>query len=712
MHKTGLTPEQIFAASDNLAYLQWNDDGCFCLRTQASENNLPRVIQITDSGEATPVSPKGLAVRTRVHEYGGRPYLVSHNTLFFCRDDTQQIMQINLPLHHNGTTTDAQAIAVTPDAGQNRLRYADFDHDLNRQRLLAIREDHRGQTILNTLVTIPLPNSDSENGTSSTAPHEGQPLFTASDFIASPRLSPDGKFIAFISWSHPNMPWDNTELRIIALNSDGDAGTHFTLTGLSEGAVQQLQFDEQGRLWFLSDFEGWWQLYVLPSLHEKLTTESATLDISDAQRVFTPHRDCASPPWIVGQQQFAITTNGQAVTASIHESLWQVHTSAINNTEDTTIIANDLSLVESIASHKGRIRMIAGTTAQAGGLLEYQQGAWRPLIQPQLLPDVVTLKPIAPIHISYPTGADATAANSDNVSSGSASSSKANSGNASLSATSTEQGRGTAQQHRETAYGLFYRPINYQTGNYQTGNYQPSNYQPGDTQSAPPLIVTVHGGPSSSAKAGLNPMTQYWLQQGFAILDVDHRGSTGYGRNFRKRLYGDWGKIDIEDIIAAVQYVTAQQWINPEAVFIRGGSAGGYAVLASLCQSDLFKGGACYYGISDMTILAADTHKFESHYVEQLIGPLPEFADRYQERSPINHINDIQAPVLFLHGMQDKVVPPEQASMIFQALQPRIPECQLVTFPDEAHGFRKTANQIKALESEVSFYRHILSSQK
>lgn len=670
MPNKALTPEQIFTASDSLAYLQWDDDGCFCLRTQASANNLPRVIKVNDSGETTPISPKGLAVRTRVHEYGGRPYLVSGDTLFFCRDDTQQIMQHTWrntsgeTLSGDNTALDikSSAIALTPDLNHGQLRYADFDHDRKRQQLLVIREDHRESPVQNTLVAIPLPTATSVRSDTDSlstdnlvnfTPHEGQVLFDESDFIASPRLSPDGKFLAFITWSHPNMPWDNTELRVIELDHERDSTTtadsraivHHKLAGIKDGAIQQLKFDAAGRLWFMSDHEGWWQLYYLPELSTLLKSPTSTLHISDACPVFTPHRDCASPPWIVGQQQFAITHEDCAVTACVHESLWQVH---LGKNDEQRVIASGLSHVESLASYQGRVRMIAGTPSEPGGLMEYRQSKWQPMIELQWLPNAGSLTPIAPIHITYPTGTD----------------------------------------DGESAHGLFYRPA----------------------QAAPPLIVTVHGGPSSSAKAGLNPMTQYWLQQGFAVLDVDHRGSTGYGRQFRKRLYGDWGKIDIEDIKAAVHYVVAQKWVNPDAVFIRGGSAGGYAVLASLCQSDLFKGGACYYGISDMSILAADTHKFESHYVEQLIGPLPAFADRYRERSPIHHIDSIQAPVLFLHGKQDKVVPPEQADLIYQALKPRIPSCQLVTFADEAHGFRKTANQIKALETEIAFYQGILAA--
>lgn len=668
MGNNALTPAQVFAGSDQLAYLQWNQEGCFCLRTQASENNIPRVVQVSDQGTCRAISPEGLAVRTRVHEYGGRPYLVSNGTLYFCRDDTQQIMQLDIPSSEGDNWDETSAMSrskpITPETPGGKLRYADFDHDPDRQRLYAIREDHRSNAVTNSLVAIHLPRKTETIGQTT---DEGEILFCQSDFVASPRLSPDGKYLAFITWSHPNMPWDNTELHVLALREDGQPHAHHILSGVQDGAIQQLQFDATGKLWFISDIAGWWQLYYYPNLSDVLATANASLHINDAIPAFTPGKDCASPPWIVGQQQYAVTQDNHLICASVAHSLWRVHQKTADQSTESTFILDNLSHVESIASHDGKIRVIAGTPEKAGALLEYAHGQWQPLIQPELLPPSVDSNAIAPAHITFATGPD-------------------------ISTGQDDHGRASDDSTGEQAHALLYLPET-------------------PTTSRPPLIVTVHGGPSSSAKAGLNPMTQYWLQQGFAILDVDHRGSTGYGRRYRKRLYGDWGKIDIEDILAAVHHLRSKQLINPDAVFIRGGSAGGYAVLASLCHSDLFKGGACYYGISDMTILAQETHKFESHYVEQLIGPLPAYAGRYRERSPMHHIDKIQSPVLFLHGALDKVVPPQQAEMLYQALQPRIPGCQLLIFPDEAHGFRKTDNQIKALEAETAFYNGILSQR-
>src|SRR5690554_568052 len=217
----------------------------------------------------------------------------------------------------------------------------------------------------------------------------------------------------------------------------------------------------------------------------------------------------------------------------------------------------------------------------------------------------------------------------------------------------------------------------------------------------------VHGGPTGTARSAFNPFTQFWVQQGFAVFDVNHRGSSGYGRRYRQLLLGQWGAIDIEDIVAGVQYLIASKQVDPSRIVIRGGSAGGYAVLAALAQSDLFRAGTCCYGVSDLISLAAETHKFESRYVERLIGPLPQAEAIYRARSPIHQLDQIQAPVLWLHGALDKVVPPNQATDIMQTLQARSPASRYICFDDEGHGFRLPANQISALNEELLFYQTV-----
>ena len=246
----------------------------------------------------------------------------------------------------------------------------------------------------------------------------------------------------------------------------------------------------------------------------------------------------------------------------------------------------------------------------------------------------------------------------------------------------------------DQAFGIYYGPKNNRLN------------LPLDT--LPPVIINVHGGPTGTAQAAFNPMHQFWTSRGFAVFDLNHRGSTGYGRAFRKKLYGQWGINDVRDTINAVEHLVKHDLANADQVAIRGGSAGGYLVLACLADSDLFSAGVSYYGIADLELLTKDTHKFESRYLERLIGPYPDKIELYKDRSPINKLQKISAPVLILQGKLDKIVPPNQADMLYAKLVKRNSETQILCFDDEGHGFRKPANQIKALNSELAFYEENL----
>ena len=235
--------------------------------------------------------------------------------------------------------------------------------------------------------------------------------------------------------------------------------------------------------------------------------------------------------------------------------------------------------------------------------------------------------------------------------------------------------------------------------------YPPTNslYQAEDSE-LPPVIAICHGGPTGATDSGLNLKIQYWTNRGFAVVDINYRGSTGFGRSYRHSLTAAWGIADVEDTQYAIEYLTAQQKVDPKRCIIRGSSAGGYTVLSALTFTDTFKAGASLYGIGDLQTLVSDTHKFESRYLDRLVGPYPERRDIYIERSPIHHIEQLNCPVIFLQGLEDKVVPPNQAQMMVDSLQQKGIEVVHITFPDEGHGFRKADNIIRALEAELAFY--------
>ena len=216
-----------------------------------------------------------------------------------------------------------------------------------------------------------------------------------------------------------------------------------------------------------------------------------------------------------------------------------------------------------------------------------------------------------------------------------------------------------------------------------------------------------HGGPTGATETSLNLKIQFWTSRGFAVLDVNYRGSTGYGRQYRDRLKNNWGITDVIDVCSGVDYLVAQQLIDKNKVAIRGSSAGGYTVLAALTFSDIFKAGASLYGIGDLEALARDTHKFEAHYLDSLVGKYPEQQKTYQERSPIHHIDQLNCPVIFLQGLQDKVVPPAQAEAMVTALQQKGIMTKYVTFDEEGHGFRQAQNIQRALNEELAFYLNV-----
>ena len=244
-----------------------------------------------------------------------------------------------------------------------------------------------------------------------------------------------------------------------------------------------------------------------------------------------------------------------------------------------------------------------------------------------------------------------------------------------------------------TAYGFYYPPCS------------ATNAPPPDER--PPLIVRGHGGPTGSTSPSLSLAIQYWTSRGFAVLDVNYRGSTGFGRAYREALYGRWGEADVDDMVRGAEHLVSSGLADASRLVIRGGSAGGYTALAALAFRDTFSGGASLYGIGDLMTLARDTHKFESRYLDLLIGPLPETEKLYRDRSPIEHVDALNCPVIFLQGEDDKVVPPNQSEAMVEALDQKGIPVAYVLFEGEGHGFRKSENVCRALESELSFYGRI-----
>lgn len=254
--------------------------------------------------------------------------------------------------------------------------------------------------------------------------------------------------------------------------------------------------------------------------------------------------------------------------------------------------------------------------------------------------------------------------------------------------------------------------INYPTskGGYAWANFYPPKNKDYTYKGLPPVIVIVHGGPTAYCNQSFNIGIQYFTSRGFAVLDVDYRGSYGYGRKYRDMLKCKWGMVDVDDCVYGVLYLYYNNMADMHKAFIRGGSAGGYTTLTALTFTRAFLAGTSYYGISDLELLVKDTHKFESHYLDVLVGRYPEEKKRYQKLSPVNNTELIETPILFLQGDDDKIVPPNQAEKMYQALKKKGIRTKYILFKGEGHGFRKSKNKIKSLKEELKFYQGVLRS--
>ncbi|MES3008279.1 MAG: prolyl oligopeptidase family serine peptidase [Pseudomonadota bacterium] len=636
---------ELFQGTETISAVSPGQQGVFFLLSMPEEANAQALMYLSPQGQRIRVSPPGFNLRSQVHEYGSMPYTVSADAVFYCNFSDQRLYR---QAFEEGQLSSSTPVAITPVPEIPRaLRYADLIVDAQRQRLICVREDHRDPSAepRNTLVAIPLRETSNE---AAGAEHPGDILFEDSDFVGSPSLSADGNLLAFQSWSHPAMPWDITQIQVCQFDAEGKLIKPRSVCPEQPGALQQPRFSPQGDLTFIADWNDWWNLYRISAAALQQADS-----LSTAEALFPMEAELCGPQWQLGAHSYAHTGEDAIVLGMQRDCRWHLALLDLRN-NTLQMLHENLGLLENIYWHNGRALYWASTDSEPGAIFA-------------LTP------PSKPTDISAPQqlfqGRSSVTLTPDNIS-------------------SPEHFRCVK------AYGLYYPPRNALYEDAQGG--------------LPPLLVSVHGGPTGSAKAAFNAAVQFWTTRGFAWLDVNHRGSAGYGRRFRQSLYGQWGVVDIEDVIDAVQHLIDKGAVDPARIAIRGGSAGGYVVLAALAASNLLRAGVSYYGISDLERLAQDTHKFESRYLDQLIGPYPEQAAVYRQRSPLRHIDKINAPVLLLQGLLDKVVPPDQSEKIYRQLRDKNPLSEYLCFANEGHGFRDPVNQIAALETEQAFYQRCI----
>jgi dipeptidyl aminopeptidase/acylaminoacyl peptidase len=553
-----ITAASIFEAADSISTLTVEDNELYFIERQAAANGRNILVKLDANNETIPLTPSELSVRTRVHEYGGRPYLIDGETVYYSNFADQRLYKL---------APDADPMPLTADG----LRYMQCIIDQQHDRLICVQEDHQGLgEAVNRLVSIDL-TSESEIQT-------GDIIFEGTDFVTSPQLSPDGNTLAFITWSHPNMPWDDTQLRLIEFSADGSVAGISEVPQQGNVSLANPQFSADNRLYFTADFANWSTLYRLN-------------DSGQVELVLDQEIEIIS---------YALENENSAVITYSNDGLRYL--ARVNLSDGTmTNIGEAFSYAGSLAVADDAAYFIASTPRSLNAIYRLVGNSYSEIYRPAgpvISDDYLSI----PQPFTYPTGIN------------------------------------------EEAYGFYYPPVN-------------AEYR-GPEDSLPPLIVKVHGGPVGSTSSTLDPRIQFWTSRGFALFDVNHRGSTGYGREFRKKLYPNWGIVDIEDAANGVNWLAEQGLIDAKKVAIRGGSAGGYTTLAAMAFQDVFKAGASYYGISDLEILNQDTHKYESRYLDQLIGIYPEQREVYLQRSPIYSVDNIDVPLLLLQGLEDRVVPP------------------------------------------------------
>ncbi len=587
----------------------------YWLEGRALEGGRQAIVRRDAHGTVADVTPEGFNSRSRVHEYGGGSYAVQDGVLISCSFEDQRVYRI----------ADGEPMAITPEpkipAGD---RYADFV--FHGDLVICVRERHKkdGEPV-NTLVAFPLDGSD-----------KPRTITKGHDFYSSPRVSPDGSRIAWLSWDHPNMPWDGTELWCAALAEDGTVSEPELIAGGVEESIFQPEWSPGGVLHFVSDKTGWWNLFRLVDGH----TEA--LHLLDAEM--------GEPAWVFGLRRYGFLLEDRIFTMYYEDGF-----SRVAVLEDASLRQLHVPF-EHFGHSLGTCGDQVFTTAGGGS------------------------KPMAVVRIDVDTEAVKVVKESLQI-------------ELDPALISLPEAVEFETTDGAVAHAFYYPPRN------------PDFIAPDGEK--PPLIVFSHGGPTAATSPELDLNYQFWTSRGFALVDVNYRGSTGYGREYRNALRGEWGIADLDDCVSAALHLADDGHVDPERMAIRGGSAGGYTTLCALAFTDVFAAGASYFGVGDLAALATDTHKFESRYLDSMIGPYPEAADVYEERSPLHNVDGFSCPVILLQGLDDRVVPPPQAEEIVAALDAMGIPHAYVAFEGEGHGFRKAENIERAREAEFFFYSSV-----
>ena len=611
--KSPITSDLIVSGTIGLGRIVLDGDDTYWTEMRPAERGRYVIVRRTASGQISDITPPPFSARTRVHEYGGGSYSVLHGVVYFSNFADQRLYRLE---------PGAEPHPTTPELD---LRYADMIFDRHHHRLICVREDHTAtdREAVNAIVAL--------------GHGEARVLAGGYDFYSSPRLSPDGRFLAWLSWRHPNMPWDGTELWTAEIAEDGALHDQRLIAGGENESIFQPEWSPDGTLVFVSDRTGWWNLYR--------SRDGSVEPLCPMEAEF------GLPQWAFGMRTYGFASPSRAICIYIKQGIAYLG--------DLDIPSGNLKSIETAFSDIAGIQVSADRAVFVG---------------------------------ASPTGMSAIVS-------------------LDLATFKTEVLRRASELVIDPGYISPPQAIEFPTTNGLTAHaffYAPRNrdFVAPDGE-RPPLLVMSHGGPTAATSPALSLGIQYWTSRGIGVLDVNYGGSTGYGRAYRERLNGQWGVVDVDDCANGALYLAKQGLIDGNRLAITGGSAGGYTTLCALTFRDVFKAGASHFGVSDLEALSIDTHKFESRYSDRLVGPFPEARELYRERSPIHFTDRLSAPVIFFQGLEDKIVPPNQAEMMVEALRAKGLPVAYVAFEGEQHGFRQAAHIKRALDGEFYFYSRV-----
>ncbi len=656
--KSPITSDLIIAESIGISSPTFHQGELFWLESRPREAGRNVLVRRDSDGVEYDINPAPFNIRTRVHEYGGGAWLLHDGTLFFSNFEDQQL--------YKQVIGENQPVQLTNCPG---YRFANGMIDAARNRMITVIEDHTVEG-----------EAENKLGAINLATGDVSVLTTGHDFYASPTLSPDGKHLAWVTWDHPDMPWDETIAWLADINEKGHLDDIRKVAGGRIGeqkiSVQQPRFSPSGKLYFISDKSGWWNIHRLDGTKET--------NILEREAEFgQPHWGFGLCTYLFFNENgdddrliclFEVKNESRLAILSMTSDAQGTTDKAMEGSRVSQFKKNDLkeidlaySVINGLSLDAGQLVFMGASPVEFNGIvnLDLKTGGTRSI---KKTTDLVLDEGYfsVPETIEFPT------------------------------------------TNEEIAHGFFYPPTNKDYAVQNQDEHQ-NNHQNEQVQEKPPLVVMLHGGPTGATHCALGLRTQFWTSRGFAVLDLNYRGSTGYGRVYRDKLLANWGIVDVEDSVSACHYLGGKGLIDMSRLAIRGGSAGGYTTLAALTFTDTFSAGASHFGVSDLEALAKDTHKFESRYLDSMIGPYPERLDIYQERSPIHHVDQLSSACIFFQGLEDKVVPPNQAETMVAALDKKGIPVAYVPFAGEQHGFRRAENIKRCLDLELYFYSRIFN---